>query len=354
MLDVLEFGAVADGVTDNTGAIQTALNIAAEQGGVVYFPPGTFRITAPLLVGSRTWIRGAGRGVSRVVNEPSSRTNAFHNTRFEGDPNTHILISDLTIAAGAATGPSLHGVRFTNVRGGRIARCEITGFAGANILLQGNDRQPGVNQDIHIADCDIVGSRDSGIDVLDALRWSITGCTIRDNAQTGINLEPNADDEQIVQGRVAGNLVSSPSGALIRYGIHVHGYSFGRYDGVIRDLIVSENVVSAQCVGIKINGVRLAGIHVHGNAVSSCDEQGIFIDAGSAQTTRVVCTNNVVTDCSRSRVRGFSAIELRSARACVVANNAIFELASPGRHKQGVEESGSSENNVISGNQVLS
>ena len=51
-LSVKDFGAVGDGVTDDTAAIQAAINaVAANGGGVVYFPPcAGYNLTAPLTV----------------------------------------------------------------------------------------------------------------------------------------------------------------------------------------------------------------------------------------------------------------------------------------------------------------
>lgn len=40
--NVLDFGARADGATDDTGAIQAAIGAAAERGGTVYLPPGEY------------------------------------------------------------------------------------------------------------------------------------------------------------------------------------------------------------------------------------------------------------------------------------------------------------------------
>lgn len=44
------FGAVGDGVVDDTGAIQKAINAAAEIGGTVVFLPGDYRITQSLII----------------------------------------------------------------------------------------------------------------------------------------------------------------------------------------------------------------------------------------------------------------------------------------------------------------
>jgi polygalacturonase len=45
MFDVTDFGAMGDGITDDTAAVQTAINAAMETGGgTVYFPDGDYRL----------------------------------------------------------------------------------------------------------------------------------------------------------------------------------------------------------------------------------------------------------------------------------------------------------------------
>jgi hypothetical protein len=48
--NVLDYGAVGDGVTDCTTAIQDAINAVATNGGAVYFPPGEYLISSTLTV----------------------------------------------------------------------------------------------------------------------------------------------------------------------------------------------------------------------------------------------------------------------------------------------------------------
>jgi hypothetical protein len=56
-VNVLDFGAVGDGVANDTAAIQAAL-LAADK-GIVYFPAGTYKCN--IVVGNNTRISGAGR-----------------------------------------------------------------------------------------------------------------------------------------------------------------------------------------------------------------------------------------------------------------------------------------------------
>lgn len=65
------YGAAADGVTDDTAAIQAAVNASLE----VYIPEGTYKTTAPVTIGSYKTIRGAGFGT--VINFNSSTENDF-------------------------------------------------------------------------------------------------------------------------------------------------------------------------------------------------------------------------------------------------------------------------------------
>src|SRR5690606_29334692 len=57
--DVRDFGAVGDGVADDTAAIQACIDAAGDTGAVL-FPPGIFYITAPLVLRAGTELRGAG------------------------------------------------------------------------------------------------------------------------------------------------------------------------------------------------------------------------------------------------------------------------------------------------------
>jgi Pectate lyase superfamily protein len=52
--DVMSYGAVGDGSTDDTTAIQNAINAAASAGGRVEFKPGNYKITSTLTVGNGT------------------------------------------------------------------------------------------------------------------------------------------------------------------------------------------------------------------------------------------------------------------------------------------------------------
>lgn len=66
-LNVLSFGAVGDGVTDDTVAVQLALAAVPTTGATVLFPPGQYLVNDHLYVKSNTTIDGSGTILSDVL-----------------------------------------------------------------------------------------------------------------------------------------------------------------------------------------------------------------------------------------------------------------------------------------------
>ena len=68
LVDVKSFGAVGDGSTDDTKAIQAAIDSVGGDGGTVLFPPGTYRLS---MVGIKPGIRylGYGAKLERLPNQ---------------------------------------------------------------------------------------------------------------------------------------------------------------------------------------------------------------------------------------------------------------------------------------------
>lgn len=90
--NVLDYGAVGDNVANDTAAIQQAINDAgAAGGGVVYLPPGRYRVKNPNAPSGVSWnldrvfsieannvqIMGAGYAATSIVNDNASNAHLF-------------------------------------------------------------------------------------------------------------------------------------------------------------------------------------------------------------------------------------------------------------------------------------
>ncbi len=75
-VDVTSYGALGDGISDDTTAIQSSINaIQNVGGGTVYFPVGNYKITSTITVASASvWLLGTGNG-SMII--PSGSSDVF-------------------------------------------------------------------------------------------------------------------------------------------------------------------------------------------------------------------------------------------------------------------------------------
>lgn len=87
---VRDFGATGNGITDDTKAIQKAINTVYRQGGgVIIFPPGTYVVTSVTLKDDITY-QGYGATIKRPVNQ-DKWTRTF-DTNYKGNVNSKPLI----------------------------------------------------------------------------------------------------------------------------------------------------------------------------------------------------------------------------------------------------------------------
>ena len=99
IVNAKDFGAKGDGATDDTLALQAAINSAASSQKICFIPSGTYVISDTIRVPSNSVIAGAGRSDTKIKMS-GSVTNAYVTmflTGWRGDHRTNITIKNLTL-----------------------------------------------------------------------------------------------------------------------------------------------------------------------------------------------------------------------------------------------------------------
>lgn len=126
---VVAFGATGDGTTDDSAAITAAIeSIRAQGGGVVYFPPGTYRAQGLPIYGD-VWYVGGGTDttVVKLINSPTDHL-------FKHTLNTGVIayggFRDLCLDGGGTT--TYDGISFAaleyNINAYTVENCVIRYF----------------------------------------------------------------------------------------------------------------------------------------------------------------------------------------------------------------------------------
>ena len=179
IVSVKDFGAVGDGITDDTSAINTALAV----GGNLYFPRGTYKVTGTLTISvTGTCLTGDGRGLTTISSTATGHT-ILVNTGL-----SYIEIHDMTVTrTGVAAVTGQDGIHFTNLTERALIsdveitnhwdglRCGITSYSKVIRVLCNNNYQHGV----HVTNADGAGG----------LQWTFEQCLSQQSDGYGLLIE---------------------------------------------------------------------------------------------------------------------------------------------------------------------
>lgn len=142
--DVREFGAVGDGTTDDSTAIQAAIDAAATSTvrGTVWFPPGTYRIVTALRIGlpglrmcgSSSYRDATGAGsvlLSGTTGMTMLNLNPTTPTYLEG-----VEVSSLVLNCNSAGTRAAIGMQIRNTHLSRLLDIRITGASSIGLDVQ--------------------------------------------------------------------------------------------------------------------------------------------------------------------------------------------------------------------------
>lgn len=232
-----DYGAVGNGVTDDTTAFQDALNaINAAGGGALYIPEGTYKISSYLTVYPYTTIQGAGAKIARLTTAMAGGggANAFENVRNGSIFNTIAPINSSTRAQVAIKDLMLECTNSANVGAGYMDRCN-TFIQVKNVRIDGFKYGIVFDQTelADIVECDFEAQTSIGF-------WIVNGADLNPGASSGFTNRIGVKNCQFNHAPTAYCIVDD--------GGYTHSYEENNYNGGLTHIRLSGAF-----------GVRIAG-----------------------------------------------------------------------------------------------
>ncbi len=202
-VDVRDFGAIGDGVTDDTASIQNALSYAQSNYKMLIIPAGVYSITSSLNITEEGIIVfGEGRDVTDTLTGTVIKAETVGMSVFtmSGTPR-HAIIRDLSIDGNSKAdyGVYISGpkgrVDNCSIRNCEVAGIRITSFSSKITNCDLGNNADGIlyngaaNNDSRISSCIISGNTKNGIKIDTSSGygdgWWIDGNTLENNCLSG-------------------------------------------------------------------------------------------------------------------------------------------------------------------------
>lgn len=347
-VSVKDFGAVGDGVTNDTAAVQAAVNAADS----VYFPAGTYLCDTVTLHDNSSLYGDGAASIIKQNTVSSSYGTLYANSGSSGSYVRNLEIRNLQVLGQVATQGfdqfahliSLNGVRYV-----QIADCIIKGFRGDGVYLGsgvvgGNERH---NRNVTIRNCVFDGVNNenrNGISVIDGDEVLIQGNTFINctkNTMPGcIDVEPDAYAFHIVRNiRIVDNFFENCQGNVGFIGFLLTAATFTNQP---KNFVVANNVFQGASVGVTFTNANSGYPEpfklVVSNNSGSVDRfltftswvYGVSVTGNSIQQARPSLLGSLTSDvCTNMSIVGNNfvgdgtseCLSVRSVTALNIANN---------------------------------
>ncbi len=364
MTNVCDFGATGDGTTDDTAAIQHAID---EGIGLITFPRGVYRITKSLIIDLKRsgWTSFDGQGATaRILMHGAGPALVFKGShRGTADPQSYRsetwmhermpLVRDIEIVGqhrdadgilmDGVTQPSLFGVFLRDLRHGiqltgrsrnvLIDNCHIYFNKGIGIFLDHVNLHQTIISGSHISYCRLGGIR---IEQSEIRNLQITGNDIEYNNNRSHKIH-GADEEataeiyldarsgSIREGTICSNTIQStysPNGANIR----MIGQGLDK-NPQVGMWTISGNLIGSQWNNIHLSGTQ--GISITGNYIYSGHNRNVLIE----ESHQIILGNNCFghnADYGEKKEL-CTGLTLRDSHDCIVNSNLLQDCQS-GQH----------------------
>ena len=253
MVSLKRFGAIGDGVTDDTEAIKQALSFA--KGKTLIVPVGTFLISSAITLPNDIYITGEGEDSVFIAKAGYGVGADFFRTRTAQDITIDNVCFDgnsdnNSREMGHSDKDGIHLMDLWNSSNVCIQNCVFRNNVYCAVRIVGNSNELSfVNNEFNQVDCGIIYLGNGNVD----------GLTIRENVFDGhANSEPVSLDGK---GYVKNVLIENNKMLNKNKGNAIYIGNGGKYENVT----ISDNYMSQDAVGIACSGVN--SLFIYGNTV---------------------------------------------------------------------------------------
>jgi hypothetical protein len=276
-INVLDFGAVADGVADDTAAIQAAIAYTLANGyRTLYFPAGTYKTSASLTIAVQGFDLIGDGALSTKIKPTSALTSPciqMGNGSSTPRPSGNMVISGLF----------LDGVNTVN-----------TNADGLYMFCS----------HLEVRDCIISEFAGHGVNAFDSYSNKITHCRIYKCGKNGVNLVQAANIFEVSWNYILENdnygIYASGGNSLVLYGNNLENNQYN-------PIRLIGNGTSA------MRNVTLNNNYFENNSVDPGFPDGIYVNYGVGEITGLLVENNYF--------EGNGTINIQDINTAIVKNN---------------------------------
>lgn len=192
VVNVVDFGAKGDGVTDDTAAFTEFYEALGKTSGRGYVPPGTYRVN-PISITPTTpmVVLGAGKGVTTIVKHSDVAGN-----HLQVNKTTHgFAISDIDFDSRATDlTQTAHGICFVDCSNVLVDTVTVSDTHMTGIISYCSDRSTFKSENIVYKNCYVFGKShmSNGLLIVDAENSGISGSYAYDCREFSLELKNDA------------------------------------------------------------------------------------------------------------------------------------------------------------------
>jgi hypothetical protein len=322
VINVKDYGANGDGTTDDRNAIQKAIDSAGQNGGIVYFPKGTYKVSATVSLPSKITLKGIANQ-TRIIMDKSIVKGIFYAVS-----QTDILITNLSFE-GTNTELSKDTTErlifFQDSKNISVKNCT---FGKTVIAIQ---FQACIG--VRVLNCFFsnIKHRDDyseGYGILCNL--SCNNILIKDNQFNNIGRHCI----YISSGSSNGELVNNHADGCESSAISLYSKSS---QAVTENILISKNIINNVAGRVSPRGISIAGwcknINVRENVVNKIAQHGIAVEGGADQKDifnplQITIYGNRITGCQKVGIWVINASDTTIEANSIQAVSGIFGVAS--------------------------